>query len=59
VPPSLTAPCRLPVQLPERSLTQAEVEILWGQDRDALRRCAGQLGGLADWAAALSEPEDG
>jgi hypothetical protein len=58
VPPSLTVPCRLPAGLPDRPLTQAEVEIHWGQDRDALRRCAGQLAGLAGWAAALSEPQD-
>jgi hypothetical protein len=39
-PPELTAPCQLPVRLPERSLSQAETEVFWGRDRAALRACA-------------------
>ena len=58
VPPSLVAPCATPVTLPERALTQAEVETLWGRDRSALRRCGGQVQGLAGWIAARSEAED-
>ena len=46
-PPSLTAPCAAPVALPDRGLTQAEVETLWGRDRSALRECGGKLRGLA------------
>lgn len=47
-PPSLTAPCAAPVALPDRGLTQAEVETLWGRDRSALRECGAKLRGLAD-----------
>jgi len=50
-PPSLMVPCVAPVKLPERALTQAEVETFWGQDRTALRRCGGRHGGLIDWIA--------
>jgi hypothetical protein len=50
-PPSLTAPCPHPVRLPERELTQAEVERFWGRDRSALRACGGQVEGLAEWVA--------
>lgn len=50
-PPSLAVPCDGPAVLPARSLTQAEAETLWGRDRAALRRCGGQVRGLADWLA--------
>jgi hypothetical protein len=50
-PPSLVAPCARPVALPDRGLSQAEVEVMWGRDRSALRTCGGQLDGLAAWAA--------
>jgi hypothetical protein len=49
-PPSVTAPCASPVQLPERVLTQAEVERFWGRDRTALRACGDQVKALAEWA---------
>lgn len=49
VPPSLLAPAAAPVALPDRALAQAEVEILWGRDRTALRQCGGQIDGLARW----------
>lgn len=52
-PPSLTAPCPAPVTLPDRGLTQAEVEVAWGRDRRALRACAGQVDGLAAWAESI------
>jgi len=45
-PPSLLVPCDKPVHLPERALTQAEVETLWGRDRAALRRCGARHRGL-------------
>lgn len=48
-PPSLTVPCAAPVRLPERALTGAEVEILWGRDRSALRACASKHAGLVAW----------
>jgi hypothetical protein len=50
VPPSLLAPAAPPVALPDRALAQAEVEILWGRDRTALRQCGSQIDGLARWA---------
>ena len=49
-PPSLTLPCRSPVVLPQRDLTDQEVEVLWGRDRDFLRACGSQLEALANWA---------
>jgi len=47
-PPSLLAPCDKPVRLPERALTQAEAETLWGRDRAALRRCGERQRGLVE-----------
>ena len=50
-PPSVTAPCAVPVRLPERELTQAEVERFWGRDRSALRACGDQVKALAEWVS--------
>ena len=47
VPPSLLAPCAAPHALPERALSRAEVEVFWGRDRTALRRCGEQIAALA------------
>lgn len=47
LPPSLTIPCDRPVALPDRALSDRDVEILWGRDRRALAECA-------DKAATLS-----
>jgi hypothetical protein len=44
LPPSVAVPCHDPVALPQRGLTQAEVERLWGADRDALRDCGARHG---------------
>jgi len=49
-PPSLTSPCAAPARLPERDMTDQEVEVLWGRDRSALRACGSRLDGLANWA---------
>lgn len=38
-PPELTGICAQPVPLPERELTQAEVEEYWLRDRAALVEC--------------------
>jgi len=43
----LTIPCDRPVALPDRALSDRDVEILWGRDRRALAECA-------DKAATLS-----
>lgn len=48
-PASLLVPCADPVALPARDLTGAEIEVLWGRDRSALRVCGGQIMGLAEW----------
>lgn len=42
-PPSATLPCAAPVTLPDRALSDRDVEILWGRDRRALLDCAGQV----------------
>ena len=49
-PPSLLVPCAAPVRLPERDLTDQDVEVMWGRDRSALRSCGSRLDGLAKWA---------
>ncbi len=54
-PPSLTSPCATPVRLPERGLTDQEIEIQWGRDRTALRLCGSQLDGLAKWAIVQTD----
>ena len=48
-PASMTTPCAGPVALPERALTDAEVEVLWGRDRTALRACGERHAALAGW----------
>jgi hypothetical protein len=48
-PPSLTAPCVAPVALPERALSDRDVEVLWGRDRTALRDCGSRHADLAGW----------
>lgn len=50
-PPSLTIPCNLPGDLPDRSINDQEIEVLWGRDRSALRECASRHQGLVDWHA--------
>lgn len=47
--PSLLVPCAEPVRLPERGLSDQEVEIFWGRDRDALKACASKVSGLIEW----------
>jgi hypothetical protein len=46
VPPSLKEKCALPVELPERALSDREVEVFWGRDRSALRACGSRHSGL-------------
>jgi hypothetical protein len=38
-PAELLRSCKLPVKLPERGLTQADIEKLWGSDRASLVKC--------------------
>ncbi|WP_128254446.1 hypothetical protein [Falsirhodobacter deserti] len=56
-PPSLLVPCAAPQGLPDRSLTQAEVELAWGRDRTALRDCRDRLAALALWQDMQPEPD--
>ena len=46
-PASLLHPCPAPVLLPDRALTDQDIEIFWGRDRTALRTCASRHAGLA------------
>jgi hypothetical protein len=52
-PPSMTQACSAPQRLPERALSQSEVETLWGRDRGALRACGGRHGALAGWVVQV------
>lgn len=36
-------PCAKPVQVPERWLTDREVELLWGRDRKELLNCGDKV----------------
>ena len=54
-PPSLTQPCADPARLPERGMTDQEIEVMWGRDRTALRLCGSQLDGLAKWAIVQTD----
>lgn len=50
----LLEPCAAPAVLPDRALTQAEVERWWGRDRTTLRDCAGRQALLVSWARAMA-----
>lgn len=39
-------PCDAPVVLPDRALSDQDIERLWGRDRSALRDCAGRVAAL-------------
>lgn len=52
VPPSLLVGCPAPVDLPPRDLTGTEVEILWGRDRSALRKCGGKIAAISETLGA-------
>lgn len=52
-PPSLLAACPRPVALPDRAMTQAEVEVSWGRDRSALRACRSRHAGLVEWVEGM------
>lgn len=52
-PAALVEPCALPLALPVRDATQAEIERWWGADRSALRNCADRHGLLARWAEGV------
>lgn len=47
LPPSLLIPCDRPVSLPDRALSDRDVELLWGRDRAALVACRSRHEGLS------------
>lgn len=49
-PASMTQPCSLATRLPDRTLTQAEVEEFWIRDRQRLAACRSRHGALTQWA---------
>jgi hypothetical protein len=46
---SVTQKCARPVLLPDRELTQADVEKLWVKDRKALVQCGVTKQALVNW----------
>ena len=46
---AVTQKCKLPVSLPDRDLTQAEVEKFWMRDRKALLECGVTKESLVKW----------
>ena len=40
------APCKTPLELPERALSDQEIELYWGRDRASLRTCGLRLEAL-------------
>lgn len=49
-PEVIAAPCASVVVLPQRALTQAEVETLWRSDRHALTDCGERHALVVSWA---------
>lgn len=58
-PASLVQPCRSPVGIPERQLTQADVENYWLRDRRSLVDCRSRHNGLAGWAQETIQTLEG
>lgn len=54
-PPSAMMPCKRPVLLPDRALSQAEAEGYSIADRRELISCAGKQKILATWATSVVE----
>lgn len=48
--PSLTEPCDYATELPNRSMSQREVEEFWIEDRRRLAECRGKHEGLTNWS---------
>lgn len=46
-------PCAAPVLIPERWLSDQEVELLWSRDRHALLDCGGKVEALSGRGADL------
>lgn len=52
-PAALVVPCARPVTLPDRGMSQSEVETAWRRDRIALADCGDRLEGLAGFMGDL------
>ena len=48
--PSLTRPCLGATELPDRAMSQREVEEFWIEDRSRLIKCLGQHEGMVEWS---------
>jgi len=58
-PASLVIPCNRAVRLPDRELTQAEVERFWIRDRQRLAECRSRHGGLVEWSRDVTSSVEG
>ncbi len=54
-PAAMDEPCAQPTGLPQRALTQSEVEIFWGGDRTALRNCGERYEVLRDLISSQAD----
>lgn len=54
-PTGLTQDCERPVELPQRTLTQSEVEAYWIADRENLIRCGVRLAALREFYSGRDE----
>lgn len=57
--PSITQKCADPVRLPDRAMTQQEVEAYWGLDRVNLGRCGRKHGVLVQWGDGIVDALSG
>jgi hypothetical protein len=56
VPAALVQPCAVPQVLAVRPMMQAEVEIVWGRDRAALRDCGARQALLVEFLEGQRAP---
>jgi hypothetical protein len=56
---SLTQPCSAATRLPDRTLSQAEVEAFWIRDRQRLAQCRSRHGALSQWATEAAAAVNG
>lgn len=54
-PASTTIPCQNATRLPDRELTQREVEDFWIRDRQRLAECHSRHGALVEWSEDVVE----
>ena len=54
LPSELSEACNQPEQLPEGTLTQAQIEVLWERDRGALKICGDRVFALQNIIIQIS-----